>query len=115
MGEVRAIPGVWSADGSTRHDVGMPVDTGASYSQLPGDILADLGWAPNLPPRYADGARTTVESGEVKIRYNDYALSRIFTFSKSGCPKLSGSDTLQGLGMGVDSVNHRLTSVVAYR
>ena len=118
MGEVRAILGVWSADGSTRHDVEMRVDTGASYSQLPSDMLVDLGWAPNLPPRYADladGTRTTVELGEVRIQYNDYVLSRIFIFGENGCPKLLGSDTLQGLGMGVDPVNHRLISVVAYR
>ena len=56
-----------------------------------------------------------VEMGEVKIQYNDYVLSRIFIFGENGCAKLLGSDTLQGLGMGVDPVNHRLISVVAYR
>ena len=118
MGEVRATLGIWAADGSELQRVDMRVDTGASYSQLPGDMLLDLGWAPNLPALYADladGTRTMVELGEVKIQYNDYVLSRIFIFGENGCPKLLGSDTLQGLGMGVDPVNHRLISVVAYR
>lgn len=118
MGEVRAILGVWSADGSDLQHIDMRVDTGASYSQLPGDTLRDLGWVPNLPPRpagLADGTVAMVEMGEVKIQYNDYVLSRIFIFGENGCAKLLGSDTLQGLGMGVDPVNHRLISVVAYR
>lgn len=118
MGEVRATLGIWAADGSELQHIDMRVDTGASYSQLPRDMLLDLGWAPNLPPRYADladGARTMVELGEVKIQYNDYVLSRIFIFGENGCPELLGSDTLQGLGMGVDPVNHRLISIVAYR
>ena len=110
--------GIWAADGSHVENVDMQVDTGASYSQLPGDTLRDLGWVPNLPPRpagLADGTRTMVELGEVRIQYNDDVLSRIFIFGESGCPKLLGSDTLQGLGMGVDPVNHRLINVIAYR
>ncbi len=118
MGDIFAKLGIWSADGSNLRDVDMRVDTGASYSQLPGDMFVELGWTPSLPPRYADladGTQTMVELGEVKIQYNEDALSRIFIFSESGCPELLGSDTLQGLGMGVDPVNHRLINVVAHR
>ena len=118
MGEVRTTLGIWAADGSDLQQIDMQVDTGASYSQLPSDTLRNLGWVPNLPPRpaaLADGTRTMVEMGEVKIRYNDVDLVRLFVFGEGNCPKLLGSDTLQGLGMGVDPVNHRLINVVAYR
>ena len=118
MGEVVATLGIWAADGSNLQHIEMQVDAGTSYSQLPGDTLRDLGWVPNLPPRpaaLADGTRTTVDMGEVKIRYNDVDLVRLFVFGEGDCPKLLGSDTLQGLGMGVDPVNHRLINVVAYR
>ena len=118
MGQVITNLGIWAADGSHLHDVEMRVDTGASYSQVPGDTLRDLGWVPNLPPRpadLADGTQTMVELGEVKIRYNDVDLMRVFVFGEGKCPKLLGSDTLQGLGMGVDPVNHRLIDVIAYR
>ncbi len=118
MGEVVASLGIWAADGSRIENIDMRVDTGASYSQLPTDTLRDLGWVPNLAPRpadLADGTQTLVELGEVKIRYNDEDLVRVFVFGEEKCPKLLGSDTLQGLGMGVDPVNHRLMNVVSHR
>ena len=118
MGEVIATLGIWAADGSDLQHIEMRVDTGASYSQLPGGTLRDLGWVPNLPPRaagLADGTLTTVEMGEVQIRYDDVDLVRVFVFGEERCPKLLGSDALQGLGMGVDPVNHQLINVVAYR
>ena len=118
MGEVVAILGIWASDGSRIENVDMRVDTGASFSQLPSKTLRDLGWVPNLPPRpadLADGTQTWVELGEVKIRYNDVDLTRVFVFGEGKCPKLLGSDTLQGLSMGVDPVNHRLISVIPYR
>ena len=96
----------------------MRVDTGASYSQLPGDTLRDLGWTPNLPPRpadLADGTVTMVEMGEVRIRHNGQDMTRLFLFGEDGCPKLLGSDTLHGLRLGVDPVNHRLIDVVTHR
>ena len=118
MGEVVAKLGIWAADGSDLQHIDMRVDTGASYSQLPGDTLRDLGWTPNLPPRpadLADGTVTMVEMGEVRIRYDDVNLVRVFVFGEGNCPKLLGSDTLQGLGMGVDPVNHRLINVISHR
>lgn len=118
MGQAVATLGIWAADGSDLQHIDMQVDTGASYSQIPGDTLRELGWVPNLPPRpaeLADGTRTMVAMGEVKIRYNEVDLVRLFVFGEGNCPKLLGSDTLQGLGMGVDPVNHRLINVVAYR
>ena len=118
MGEVLAKLGIWAADGSHVENVDMQVDTGASYSQLPVDTLRDLGWVPNLPPRpagLADGTVTLVEMGEVRIHYDGEDLTRLFVFGEDNCPKLLGSDTLQGLRLGVDPVNHCLISVVAYR
>ena len=118
MGEVIVNLGIWAADGSSLHHVDMRVDTGASYSQLPGDTLRDLGWFPNLPPRpagLADGTVTMVEMGQVRIQYDDVDLVRVFIFGEENCPKLLGSDTLQGLGMGVDPINHRLINVISYR
>lgn len=113
-----ATLGIWAADGSHVENVDMQVDTGASYSQLPGDTLRNLGWVPNLPPRpagLADGTVTMVEMGQVRIQYDDVDLVRVFVFGEGNCPKLLGSDTLQGLGVGVDPINHRLINVISYR
>lgn len=118
MGEVIATLGIWTADGSRVHNVELRADTGASYSQLPAELLRALGWTPTQPPRragLADGATTMVELGEVKIRYNNEDLTRLFVFGEDNCPPLLGSDTLQGLGMGVDQVNHTLIPVMTHR
>lgn len=118
MGEVNATLGIWASDGAYVRNLRMLVDTGAAYSQLPAELLYDLGWQPNQPPRQArlaDGTATTVSLGDVKIRYNDADLMRLFVFGEDGCMPLLGSDTLQGLGLGVDPVNHRLIPVVAHR
>ena len=118
MGEVRAQIGIWASDGAYVRPLRMIVDTGAAYSQLPAATLEEMGWAPTQPPRparLADGTATTVELGEVKIRYNGEDLTRLFIFGEEGCSPLLGSDTLQGMGMGVDPVNHRLVPFVALR
>ena len=118
MGEVKATLGIWTADGSDLRHVEMQVDTGASYSQLPGKLLRDLGWSPDQPPLpagLADGSRTFVELGEVRIQYDGIDLTRLFIFGEDHCPKLLGSDTLQGLRLGVDPVNHRLINLMVYR
>lgn len=118
MGEVYVTLGVWTADGSYLRNLRMRADTGASYSQLPAGLLRELGWMPTQAPRragLADGTATTVELGEVKIRYNEEDLTRLFVFGEESCPRLLGSDTLQGLGMGVDPVHHRLMPAMAYR
>ena len=118
MGAVNATIGIWASDGAYLRSLRMPVDTGAAYSQLPAELLYDLGWQPTQPPRparLADGTATTVALGEVKIRYNEADLTRLFVFGEDGCTPLLGSDTLQGLGLGVDPVNHRLIPVVAHR
>lgn len=118
MGEVFATLGIWAADGSRIENVNMRVDTGASFSQLPGQTLRDLGWSPTLPRLMADlanGTQTTVEVGEVRVRYGTETLTRLFVFGEEDCPKLLGSDTLQGLRLGVDPVNHALIDIPTHR
>ncbi|MYC34539.1 MAG: hypothetical protein F4X64_15360 [Chloroflexi bacterium] len=118
MGEVVATLGIWAADGSRIENINMRVDTGASFSQLPGKTLRDLGWIPTLPRLRADlvdGTQTTVEVGEVRVRYGEESLTRLFVFGEEDCPKLLGSDTLQGLRLGVDPVNHVLIDIPTHR
>ncbi len=118
MGEVIATLGIWAADGSHLESIDLRVDTGASFSQLPGKMLRDLCWiptVPDVPADLADGTPTMVELGEVRIRYSGQDLTRLFVFGEDNSPKLLGSDTLQGLRLGVDPVNHRLINVTSYR
>lgn len=118
MGEVNATIGIWASDGAYVRNLRMLVDTGAAYSRLPAKLLYNLGWQPTQPPRpayLADGTATTISLGEVKIRYDGADLTRLFVFGDDGCAPLLGNDALQGLGLGVDPVHHRLIPVVAHR
>ena len=118
MGEVNATVGIWASDGAYLRNLRLKVDTGAAYSQLPAATLHDLGWAPTQPPRparLADGTPTTVALGEVKIRYNGEDLTNLFVFGEDDCIPLLGCHTLQGFGLGVDTVNHRLIPIEAHR
>ena len=110
--------GIWTSDGAYLRNLRLKVDTGAAYSQLPAATLHDLGWTPTQPPRparLADGTPTTVALGEVKMRYHDQDLIRLFVFGEDDCIPLLGSDTLQGFGITVDPVNHRLIPIEAHR
>jgi predicted aspartyl protease len=118
MGDVYATLGIWAADGSYLRNLRVQADTGASYSQLPNELLREMGWTPTQAPRpstLADGSEVAVELGEVKVRYNGDDLTRIFVFGEEKCRPLMGSDTLQGFGLGVDPVNHTVMAVVMHR
>ena len=118
MGDVYATLGVWAADGSYLRNLRMKADTGAAYSQLPAVLLHEMGWEPTQAPRHsvlADGSETAVELGEVRIQYNDENLTRLFVFGDDDCLPLLGSDTMQGFGLGVDTVQHTMIDVVAHR
>ena len=110
--------GIWTSDGACLRNLHLKVDTGAAYSRLPAPILYNLGWAPTQPPRparLADSTPTTLSLGEVKIRYNDEDLTRLFVFGADDCAPLLGNDALQGFGIAVDPVNHRLIPAEAHR
>lgn len=118
MGDVYTTLGIWAADGSYLRNLRVQADTGAAYSQLPATLLLDLGWSPTQTPRItilADGTETTVELGEVKVRYDNEDLIRLFVFGEDDCLPLMGSDTMQGFGLGVDPVHHTLIDVIAHR
>ena len=118
MGDVYDTFAILASDGSYLRNLRMKADTGAAYSQLPAILLRDLGWEPTEPPCQfvlADGSKGTVAMGEVRIRYNERVLTRLFMFGEDECLPLIGSDTLQGFGLAVDPVNYTLIPVIAQR
>lgn len=115
MGEVFAMVGVWSADGSAIAEISMKADTGATYCQLPAANLYALGWEANAghwPYQLADGSVGFVGVGRVKIRYNGRDSVEYFLFGETDSVLLIGVETLQNLSLGVDPVNHRLIDIV---
>ena len=114
MGEVIVTLGIWTADGSTVLNVPMTVDTGATYCQLPANILRALGWEPTegqRPYTLADGSERTAGMGRVRIRLGETDSDEHFVFGEGIGINLLGVETLQNLSLGVDPVNHRLIHV----
>ena len=114
MGEVIVTLGIWTADGSTILNVPMTVDTGATYCQLPANILRALGWEATdgqRPYTLADGSERSAGMGRVRIHFGDTDSYEYFVFGEGIGINLLGVETLQNLSLGVDPVNHRLIHV----
>ena len=114
MGEVNVWLGIWTANDSAVLNVPVKVDTGATYCQLPANILRTLGWEAvdqTVSYQLADGSTGFAEVGIVKVRYRDADSMEWFVFGESSDIKLLGVETLQNLSLGVDPVNHRLIDV----
>ena len=114
MGEVIAEVGIWTADGSAMLPTPMTADTGATYCQLPANILRALGWEPDERPRrytLADGSEGNAGIGKVRIRLSGMDSEEVFLFGETGGVYLLGVGTLQNLSLGVDPVNHRLIHI----
>ncbi len=93
----------------------MTADTGATYCQLPGNILRALGWEATegqRPYTLADGSEVSAGMGRVKIRYGETDSEEYFLFGESNSIYLMGVEALQNLLLGVDPVNHRLIHIV---
>lgn len=89
------------------------VDTGATYSWLPRDRLEELEVAPQEKRRFilADGTDVQLDIGWARVRIGGQVQPTIVIFGEPGSEPLLGVFTLEGFGLGVDPVNHRLISV----
>ena len=88
-------------------------DTGASYTRAPRSTLLGLGIRPERrwPFRIADGREVEYELGQALVRIQGQRLVRVVVFGEEGSEPLLGADTLQGFGLAVDPVGHRLIPV----
>ena len=118
MGEVYETMGIWASDRSYLRNLRMKSDTAAAYSQLPAELLHHMGWTADQPARtftLADGSHTVAPMGIVNVHFNGQTLPELFIFGEDTCLPVIGSHTLQGFGMAVDPVNHRLIPVTQHR
>ena len=92
------------------------VDTGASYTALPGSLLRRLG-VPVVDQRefvLADGRRIEREIGEARVRLDGKTLTSIVVFADDGAQSLLGAVTLEEFGLGIDPVAQKLIPVPGY-
>lgn len=89
------------------------VDTGASYTWVPRDVLEGLGMRPSFrrPFVLADGRAIDYDMIEALIRVNGETRTSPVIFGDPGTEPLLGVVTLEIFGLGVDPVNQELISI----
>lgn len=90
------------------------VDTGATWTWVPGDVLTRLGHKPTLKRRLktADNRIIERDATEVPIRIGDETLSSLCIFGDEGSQLLLGAVTLEAFSLSPDPVNEQLVPVV---
>ncbi len=91
------------------------VDTGATYTAVPHDVLERLGITPQFRRRFrlADGRVVELDMAWAVVRVESEMTYTICVFGEPGTDALLGSFTLEGLGLGVDPIGQRLVPIEA--
>jgi clan AA aspartic protease len=104
---------VGSPSGGEFQPVSALVDTGASHTMLPGDMLATLGVVviEKVAFNLADERTVEYDVGEARIRLDGRERTTLVIFGPNGSEPLLGTTTLQLFNMAADTVGERLFSV----
>src|SRR5918996_854934 len=91
------------------------VDTGATYTWVPRDVLEKLGVRPDEARSFelADGREVQYPVAWTHIRIGTRALPTIVVFGEPGSEPILGVVALGEFGLAVDPVHRRLISVPA--
>ena len=91
------------------------VDTGATYSLLPRDMVTQLGIMPagQSTCQLADDSIVTYEIGEARLRLQGDELTVLIVLAPEGTSPLLGATALELFGLVADPVNQRLIPVPA--
>ena len=102
-----------SLDGERSLEVEAMVDTGASYTIVPGSLLEQLGVTPIDKVRLtlADGSHVEFELGEAIATVNERSISTLVAFGDDNARCLLGAYTLEGLRLAVNPVDGKLAPV----
>jgi clan AA aspartic protease len=92
------------------------VDTGATYTSIPAEVLNRLGVKPEEERTFvlANGEQVQYGTAWVRIRIDGREQPTLVIFGVSGSDALVGAFTLEGYGLSADSVNQRLVPVPGY-
>jgi clan AA aspartic protease len=92
------------------------VDTGATYTWLPRDVLDRLEVVPEEQRQFvlADGREVEYGVAWIRIRIDGKTEPSLCVFGELGTEPLLGVFTLEGFGLGVNPVNRQLVPVRAH-
>ena len=118
MGAVQLTIEVGDTAGEEFETVDVIVDTGSTFSQVPGELLHRLGVPVQrtLESELADGSVETVQVGETLIRLEGQQITTPVIFAREGEPNLLGVVALETALLVVDPVRRQLypTRVLRY-
>ena len=110
MGTVRVTIAVGDPQGQMFEDLEVTVDTGSTFTAVPGELLRRLG-VPVLrsaQSELADGSNAPVDIGRTVIRLEGQEFPTPVIFTEEGEPSLLGVVTLEEALLAVDPVAGRL-------
>ena len=98
---------------ATQLALDLLVDTGATWSLIPGDAAAALGITPSetRTVRTAEGRRLDLPLGEVRFTVDGRSLTTPCLIAAAGAPPLLSAVTLEAFGLAVDPVQKILVPV----
>ena len=118
MGAIYVTIEVGDLRGEQFELVEVMVDTGSTFSQIPGELLRRLGVPVQrtLESELADGSVETVEVGEALIRLEGQQITTPVIFAHASEPNLLGVIALETALLVADPVRRRLypTRVLRY-
>ena len=101
---------VSALEGDQALEIEATVDTGATYSMLPSNLLRRLGVEPIGKAEFelADGRVVEMDMGRVWITINGASEVSLVIFGEDDAPSLLGAYALEGLRLAADPVQRRL-------
>lgn len=113
MGHFRVTVHVSSRAGERFEPVEALVDTGATYTWIPRDVLDRLGVPPEegWPFVLADGRQVQYPVAWIQLRIGDRVQPTIAVFGEPGTEPILGVFALDGFRLAADPVNRRLVPV----
>ena len=98
-------------------NVDAMVDTGSTYTSLPGSMLDGLGIEREETDVFelADNRLVEYDMGETRVRLEDRELTVPVVFGSDDSAPLVGMTTLEILRLGIDPVAEKLVPVTAFR
>lgn len=114
MGTFSVTIEVGSSDHSRWEPVETLVDTGATFTWLPRDLLERLGHIPTSTKSFQLGDGRVIESdiGDVPVRIGDEIHTTVCAFARNGERPTLGAVTLEQFLLAPGPVNKRLVPVV---
>ena len=116
MGTFRETLRLESMDGERSVNMEALVDTGASYTVVPGSLLEELGVKPfaRRSVELADGRRVSYDIGRAVATVDGCTETTLVMFGEEGTCPLLGAYTLEGLLLAVDPAEGRLVPGTEY-